>query len=230
MHWITGRALQDFYDECVRVSNQQASEVVPSVFPRFERPLFAFSWDFPESSQPPAVDATAWLVAADGDGTTDDKRGLCWRDRWGHTVAGGQVGGTDEPKGDPYLYQIVDGRHLFISPVATVTYQPKTPGGVETYAVVRDGMWFYPEYTPTFANDEDLLAAGLDGGLIHLLGGRYRYRGYDANGKLVYDSERDGPFARDCHTDPTGTKVFHTAGKPDASPETCERTYEWTAP
>jgi hypothetical protein len=229
-HDITGAALQQFYDECVQNDRELNEEPTPIAFRNFERPLFAFSIEFPDGPQPPETEATAWLVAAHGDGSTADKRATCVRNRWGNVEARGQLA-SRAPKGDPYLYQIVDGRSsgagLFVQPVATVTFQSKAKGGVETYAVVRDGMWFYPAYVPRSTSEEP---PRVDGGLIGLLGGLYRYRGYDANGKLVYDSAKDGPFVGDCHTDPAGTEVIHTAGKPDASPETCERTYEWTAP
>lgn len=230
---ITGAALQQFYDECVRDDREIYEELTPNAFRNFERPLFAFSFVFPDEPQPPQTEVTAWLVAAHGDGATADQRAFCVRNRWGKVEARGQIV-SHEPKGDPYMYGIVDGRSdgagLLVPPVETVTVQPKAKGGVETYAVVRDGMWFYPQDLPRPKNPEELRNSGVDGGLIGLLGGLYRYRAYDASGKLVYDSERDGPFAGDCHTDPTGTEVIHTAGKPDASPETCERTYEWTAP
>jgi hypothetical protein len=225
-HEITGSELQKFYAECLQNDREVYEDETPIAFRNFERPLFAFSID-PDT----ATDVTAWLVAAHGDGSSADERALCIRNKWGTVEARGQLA-SHAPKGDPYLYQIVDGRGsgagFLVPPVSTVTFQPKAKGGGrETYAVVRDGMWFYPAYTPHTTGKRP---PNVDGGLVGLMGGTYRYRGYDAHGKLVYDSAKDGPFVGDCHTDPTGSEVIHTASKPDASPETCERTYEWTAP
>lgn len=225
-HEITGAALQRFYDDCVQNDREVYADETPIAFRNFERPLFAFSID--SSSD---TDVTAWLVAAQGDGSSMDERALCIRDQWGNVEARGQLA-SHAAKGDPYLYQIVDGRSTgtgFLMPqVSSVTFQPKVRGGVETAAVVRDGMWFYPEHTPRRSTHEQ--PPNVDGGLIDLLGGLYRYRGYDAKGKLVYDSAKDGPFVKDCYTDPEGKEVIVVNSVKHPTPATCKRTYEWTAP
>lgn len=54
----------------------------------------------------------------------------------------------------------------------------------------------------------------------------YTYRGYDADGRLVYDSTTDGPSDEDCYSDPTGTEIVgNRAGHSD--PSECVTTHRW---
>ena len=52
------------------------------------------------------------------------------------------------------------------------------------------------------------------------------YRGYSADGELLYDSTTDGPSINDCYADPTGTEfVGNYADRTD--PSECVRTHRW---
>jgi hypothetical protein len=223
---ITGAELQRFFDDCVRADKK----VLPGEtshqgeFQNFDRPLFAFTADWPQGR-------LSWLVAVRGDGKKVDDRAFCTRAAPGSAMPYQQML-SHGPKGDGYLYQIVNGSCCgggagFVMPqVASVTYQDRRRGGAETYAVVRDGMFFYPEAKA----QADLSSDKPEDNLILLPGWTYRYRAYDAAGKRIYDSFTDGPFAKDCYTDPTGKEVIVTNSAENPTPETCNRTYEWTAP
>lgn len=218
---ITGAELDQFFDDCrdAAFAANPGYEYNPASFKTFQRPSFAFTADWGGSSR-------SWLVAVRGDGKRVDDRAICTRDESGRVDPAGRVL-SHNAKGDGYLYQIVaggaHGAGFLMPQVETVTFQPKAGRGVESSAVVRDGMWFYPEEAPYTAGDP-----GHE--LIRLPDAYYRYRGYDADGKLIYDSERDGPFAKDCYTDPAGKEVIVVNSAKNPTPQTCNRTYEWTAP
>ncbi|MEU4195385.1 hypothetical protein AB0E69_26025 [Kribbella sp. NPDC026611] len=121
-----------------------------------------------------------------------------------------------------YLYSVVEqvspavGRYT--KPVAKVVVQ--LPGGQPVEALLRNGYWYTPlmdETRPT--------AFELDG-----------YRGYttfdvnayDANGKLVYTTERDRVSALRCLTNSTATKVLEYGRDSHPDPKTCVRVIPWT--
>lgn len=218
---ITGAELQRFFDACMREEEKNGVDYSGS-FRNFDRPLFAFTGNWRESR--------SWLVAVRGDGKKVDDRAICTRSERGTITPHGQLL-SHGPKGDGYLYQIVSGGSAgvgFVMPqVASVTFQSRERGGVERYAVVRDGMFFYPERDMT---SRDVGSDKPEDNLIRLPGQLYRYRAYDAAGTQIYDSFTDGPFAKDCYNDPTGKEVIVVNSVKNPTPDKCNRTYEWTAP
>jgi hypothetical protein len=231
-HEITGGELRDLFDDCVQTDRDSIGDSDnPISFQTFERPLFAFTGEWQGSH------TRTWLVAVRGDGKKVDDRAICTQDEDGLTAYGQMLG--HGPKGDGYLYQIVSGGDAgagFVMPqVASVTFQPKGEDGVETRAVVRDGMFFYPENDqgggpPEIDQGGGPTSTKPDDNLIRLPGWAYLYRAYDSAGRQIYDSKVDGPFAKDCYTNPAGNQVIVVNSVKNPTPESCERTYEWTAP
>lgn len=103
--------------------------------------------------------------------------------------------------------------------VARVTRQ--AGNGPEVDALLLRGYWF----TPTPGHDR-LLGGPPDDGLTPLLPGE-TIRGYDANGKLVYNSADEPPAQGSCFMDPSGKTVHVNNGVKNPGPKTCRPMYNW---
>ncbi len=185
-----------------------------------------------------------WVIARRG----DDYRADCSLTSDGEWFGGGgEYGVKSTPN---LLYALVDGQEgrgvgRYADPVATVTVQYEDEP--ERKAVLRNGFWFLPydanrfeppaeayegdRSTPEGAEravwpDRDwLVEHGYHPDLIAVPLG-YTFRGYDADGEIVYDSSRDGPSVQDCYADPTGTEFVGNWADYD-DPSECVRTHQW---
>ncbi|MGW5363069.1 hypothetical protein [Actinopolymorpha pittospori] len=177
--------------------------------------------------RPGAKRWTTWLIAQ-----RDGERLACALAPSGEVSAG--LFGGPEAKDIPYLFALVDQREhgagMYTGPVTRVTAQPD--GAKEQDAVLHDGYWFFPtadveqnhpDANPTAPSNKVTPGSGLIG-----VGPGYILRGYDASGKVVYDSSKNGPASQDCYTDPAGTEVLVRGAVADPSPGNCRRTLEWT--
>jgi hypothetical protein len=169
--------------------------------------------------------SASWLITRKG-----GDYAVCVRDGRGTSLSTSAFGSA-AAKDIPHLFAPVDMRSdgfgLFTDPVATVTVQAEDEP--ERQAVLRNGFWFAPvpdpptrtsQVGPERTPDEDDLLIGINppGTIL---------RGYDADGRLVYDSSKTGPTAHECYTDPEGREVIVHNGIENPSPETCRRTLRW---
>lgn len=177
------------------------------------------------------------LTDHDGNGPPADARSGTTRARTHQCGVRDDVHPTDGQEGR--------GVGRYVDPVARVTVQYKDEP--EQEAVLRNGFWFLsyddnrfeppaeafegdrssPEGVerPAWPNREWLIEHGYQPDLIGVPLG-FTFRGYDADGELVYDSSTDGPSVADCYADPTGTEfVGSWAGFDD--PSECVRTHRW---
>lgn len=173
----------------------------------------------------PAGIPSAWLITV-----KKDNHWICIKNSRGE-VLGNAGFGPGTVKDIPYLFAPVDGKGQGTGPVTLpvvrVTVQGKDTA--EQEAVIREGFWFLPIDDQRYVSWDP--KTNLPTGDNHLIGvpPGYTFRGYDAAGRLVYDSSRQGPDVRRCYTDPTGRQVLvHNGiagGHPD--PATCRRTLTW---
>lgn len=160
-----------------------------------------------------------WVVARDGDEYLAD----CALNADGDLLGSGYVNEHVVKRTPGFPYALVDGQDTdgagrFVEPVARVTVQP--PDGPEQAAVTLGGFWFYP-MSPGYDMPPEDATSDLIGVPVGWV-----YRGYSADGELLYDSTTDGPSIKDCYADPTGTEfVGNSAGHSD--PSECVRTHRW---
>ncbi|MEI8412136.1 MULTISPECIES: hypothetical protein [unclassified Kribbella] len=104
--------------------------------------------------------------------------------------------------------------------VTRVTHQ--AGNGPEIDAYLLHGYWF----TPTPGRGTLLPGGPPYDPLTPLLPGE-TVRGYDANGKLVYNSANQPPPWGSCYMDPSGKRVHMNNGVKTPGPKTCHPTYNW---
>jgi hypothetical protein len=108
---------------------------------------------------------------------------------------------------------------MALNRVARVTHQ--TGNGPEIDAYLLRGYWF----TPTPGRGALLGGPPVDP-LTPLLPGD-TIRGYDATGKLVYNSANQPPIWGSCYMDPSGKHVHINNGVKNPGPKTCHPMYNW---
>jgi len=169
--------------------------------------------------------AKSWLVTRKG-----MDYWICTRDGRGQ-ISSDFLFGPDASarhKDVPYLFAPVDGRGngggLYIPSIARITVQHDGEKPVE--AVLREGFWFAPM--------EDARAEGGPAGrpdfrnnnLIGVIPD-WTIRGYDGEGKLVYDSAKNGPDVRKCYSNPAATEVLVINAVKHPTPATCQKMFDW---
>jgi hypothetical protein len=65
-----------------------------------------------------------------------------------------------------------------------------------------------------------------DNHLIGVIPG-WTIRGYDGDGKLVYDSAKNGPDVRKCYSNPAATEVLVINSAKHPTPATCQKMFDW---
>lgn len=164
----------------------------------------------------------SWLILRKGAQHT-----ICIKNGRGE-VFGTTGFGPESVKDVEYLFAPVDvkgqGTGPFTKPVTRVTVQSKDDP--EQEAVLRHGFWFaayddqrYYTWNGTTGPKEDSKLIGVPYG--------YTFRGYDRNGRLVYDSGKNGPAVKDCYTDPDGRRVLVVNSVKNPTPDKCRRTLYW---
>lgn len=169
--------------------------------------------------------AKSWLVA---------RRGMdywiCTRNGYGNIASdfifGPQASGRY--KDVPYLFAPVDGRGngggLYIPSIARITVQHDGEQAVQ--AVLRDGFWFAPMEEARGMLDSKGKRATPDNHLIGVIPG-WTIRGYDGDGKLVYDSAKNGPDVRKCYSNPAVTEVLVVNSAKHPTPASCQKMFDW---
>ena len=169
--------------------------------------------------------AKSWLVTRKG-----MDYWICTRNGYGQIASDFTFGPnlSGRHKDVPYLFAPVDGRGnaggLYIPSIARITVQHDGEKPVE--AVLRDGFWFAPMEDDQPKRGSDGKAVFKDNHLIGVTPG-WTIRGYDGEGKLVYDSAKNGPDVRKCYSNPAATEVLVVNSDKHPSPATCQKMFDW---
>ncbi|WP_112242531.1 hypothetical protein [Kribbella monticola] len=168
----------------------------------------------------------SWLVARKG-----MDYWICSRSGDGSIAGDSAFGPNISPAGKdvPYLFAPVDGRGegtgMYIPSITRVTVQHHGDDPVE--AVLKDGFWFAPMEQDSFPLPKN---GGRpitpDNHLIGVMPG-WTIRGYAGDGKLVYDSAKNGPRVEKCYSNPARTEVLVVNSVKHPTPATCERMFDW---
>jgi hypothetical protein len=169
--------------------------------------------------------AKSWLVARKG-----MDYWICTRNGHGQIASDFTFGPnlSARHKDVPYLFAPVDGRGngggLYIPSIARITVQHDGEKPVE--AVLRDGFWFAPMEDAQPKRGSGGKPVFEDNHLIGVTPG-WTIRGYDGEGKLVYDSAKNGPDVRKCYSNPAATEVLVVNSAKHPNPATCQKMFDW---
>jgi hypothetical protein len=169
--------------------------------------------------------AKGWLVGRKG-----MDYWICSRSGHGD-IAGDFVFGAEIPKRYKdlsYLFSPVDERGgnagMYIPSVARVTVQHEGEPAVE--AALREGFWFAPMEDARPQLDSKGKPVFTDNHLIGVTPG-WTIRGYDGDGKMVYDSAKNGPDVRKCYSNPAATEVLVNNSVKHPTPASCQKMFDW---
>jgi hypothetical protein len=169
--------------------------------------------------------AKSWLVTRKG-----MDYWICSRSGYGQVattfVFGAEI--PDRYKDVPYLFAPVDERGsnagMYIPSVARVTVQHDGEPAVE--AALREGFWFAPMEDAQAHKDSNGQPVMPDNHLIGVTAG-WTIRGYDGDGKLIYDSAKNGPQVKNCYSNPAATEVVVINSVKHPTPATCQKMFDW---
>lgn len=216
-HDLTAAEMATFWETCRKAYDGQAW---PEKFDDY-RSVAGVRFSGKSRVDQPA----AWLITV-----KDEQYWICIANGRGEVI-GNSGFGPRTLKDVPYLFAAVDGRGqgmgVVTRPVARVTVQGEdTP---EQEAVIRHGFWFVPFDDQRYISwDPKTNRPTSENNLIGVATG-YTFRGYDAAGRLVYNSATQGPDVRRCYTDPSGTtvEVHNGVGGGHPDPADCRRMLAW---
>lgn len=217
VHDLTKAELAEFWQDCRKA---YAGQPWPEPFDGYKSVAGVRFLAEQRPDQP-----AAWLITV-----KSGQYWICIANSRGEVISNSGFG-PRTLKDVPYLFAPVDGRGMGMGvltrPVVRVTVQGEDTA--EREAVIRHGFWFVPFDDQRYVSWDD--EANVPTNESHLIGvpPGYTYRGYDAAGRLVYNSAEQGPDVRRCYTDPAGTKVRVDngvdGGHPD--PSRCRRMLSW---
>jgi hypothetical protein len=168
--------------------------------------------------------AKSWLVTRKG-----MDYWICSRDGYGNIATTFVFGAiTERYKDLPYLFAPVDERGsnagMYIPSVARVTVQHDGEPAAE--AVLKEGFWFAPMEDAKATKDSKGRPVWPDNHLIGVTPG-WTIRGYDGEGKLVYNSATNGPDVRKCYSNPAATEVLVINSVKHPTPASCQKMFDW---